>query len=40
MHELDKLAKRFTSLPGVDDKTTGRAAHIKISTSTSPIANY
>ena len=40
MMELDKLAKRITSLPNVDDKTTGRASHIKISTSTSPIAGY
>jgi len=40
MHELDKLAKRITSLPNVDDKTTGRAAHIKISTSDSTISTY
>lgn len=38
--ELDKLAKRITSLPNVDDKTTGRASYIKVSTSTSSIANY
>jgi len=40
MMELDKLAKRITSLPNVDDKTTGRASYINISTSTSPIQGY
>jgi len=40
MKQLDNLAKRVTSLPNVDDKTTGRASHIKISTTTSPIAGY
>lgn len=40
LKQLEMLAKRVTSLPGVDDKTTGRASHIKISQSTSPIANY
>ena len=40
MTQLDNLAKRITSLPNVDDKTTGRASYIKISTSTSPISEY
>jgi len=40
MGELDKLAKRITSVPNTSDKTTGRAAHIKISTSTSTIEGY
>ena len=40
MMELDKLAKRVTSLPNVADKTTGRAAHIKISTSESSISDF
>jgi len=40
MKQLDNLAKRVTSLPGVDDKTTGRASHIKISTTTSTISSY
>lgn len=40
MGELDKLAKRITSLPNVADKTTGRAAHIKISTQTSSIGGF
>ena len=40
MNSLDNLAKRITSLPNVDDKTSGRASHIKISTSTSPIQGY
>jgi len=40
MKQLDNLAKRITSLPNEDDKTTGRASHIKISTKTSPIEGY
>ena len=40
MKQLDNLAKRITSLPNEDDKTTGRASYINISTSTSPIAGY
>jgi phage gp36-like protein len=40
MKQLDNLAKRVTSLPAVDDKTTGRASYIKISTSTSSISKY
>ena len=40
MKQLEMLAKRVTSVPNVDDKTTGRASHIKISTSTSSISNY
>lgn len=40
MKELDKLARRINSLPGVSDKTTGRAASIKISTATSPIEGF
>lgn len=40
MKSLEMLAKRVTSLPNVDDKTTGRASHIKISTTTSPIEGY
>ena len=40
MKQLDNLAKRITSLPNEDDKTTGRASHIKVSTSTSPIEGY
>ena len=40
MKQLDNLAKRVTSLPNESDKTTGRASHIKISTSTSPIQGF
>jgi len=40
MKSLEMLAKRVTSLPNVDDKTTGRASHIKISTSESSISTY
>jgi len=40
MQSLEMLAKRVTSLPNVDDKTTGRASHIKISTSESSISTY
>jgi hypothetical protein len=40
MKQLDNLAKRITSLPNEEDKETGRASHIKISTSSSPIAGY
>ena len=40
MKSLDSLAKRVTSLPGVDDKVTGRSSHIKISKGTSPISGY
>ena len=40
MKSLNDLAIRKTSLPNVDDKTTGRASHIKISTATSPIKGY
>lgn len=40
MKELDKLAKRTTSLPNVDDKTTGRAAYIKVSTTASQISTF
>lgn len=40
MKQLDNLAKRITSLPNVDDKTTGRASHIKISTTSSSISTY
>jgi len=40
MKQLDNLAKRITSLPNEDDKTTGRASYINISTSTSPIKGY
>jgi len=40
MKSLEMLAKRVTSLPNVDDKTTGRAAHIKISTTESTIEGY
>jgi hypothetical protein len=40
MKSLEMLATRVTSLPNTDDKTTGRASHITLSTSESPIAGY
>jgi len=40
LKQLDMLAKQITSLPSESDKTTGRAASIKISTTTSPIEGF
>jgi phage gp36-like protein len=37
---LDSLAKQVMSLPDGTEKTTGRAAHIKISEYTSSISDY
>lgn len=40
MKELDKLARQVTSIPSTDDKDTGRAASISVSTKTSTITGF